>query len=622
MAKSVSASAQKTVAGRTIQEVTDLSVDEQLYLYERSRRFKARAEPANSEADTPSAGSLCKVEDEDVDEKVEDRTSTVYLLFMEGSTRTRESLRNAGIFHDVKVNEFQAETSSFQKNETITDTMKMLSVYSTGRTVFVVRSPMEGVCSWLETVLPAHTSRFGIPKPSFVNAGDGRFTHPVNEFVDAFTLLETNRFDRSSVHLALIGDLAHGRTAHSKVDGLKVFEKVRVDLIAAGPFQYPVEYRNKMLERGFQVREFESLQDYIEQAADSLATCWYFYQPQFKRCGALTPGEQDALRASVSFRPEWCDKLPKNSRFFQTLPRNQKHPMVPVQLDSSGINGWDRLASNAYFVHTVLLSMLFGKVGPSAAAVAAGAGPAKALPASKALGSPQEWNFKPLLRTTSSTDATMVRPFGSGSAIELPDFMEPVQLAASGGGERMPARASGGGTQPIRDGLVIDHIALGFDGPAVWRTLRLVRALLGWSKYTSSEGVYMSKTAGLKGIMSLPNFDYGTLTLTQMKMLASIAPGCTVNAVKNSRVVVKYRLHIPERIYNLPSIRCKNELCVSNPGNKQRDVVAYFERCNYYETSALPDVKACEYLFVCKYCKWPHQYSDIWVEPSAIARNL
>lgn len=43
--------------------------------------------------------------------------------------------------------------------------------------------------------------------------------------MDIFSLLEHHKWDRSAVHLALVGDLAHGRTAHSKVQGLKIFQK-------------------------------------------------------------------------------------------------------------------------------------------------------------------------------------------------------------------------------------------------------------------------------------------------------------------------------------------------------------------------------------------------------------
>lgn len=590
--------AQKTektgLAGRTIQLVTDISLEEQLYLYERARRLKDKQicdKPGASPTSfNPEPRPLCEVGDAEVSEKVDMPDATVYLLFMEGSTRTKESFRNAAIYHNVKVNEFQAETSSFQKNETITDTMKMLSVYSTRRSVFIVRSPLEGVCSWLQTVLPRHAERFGIPPPAFVNAGDGRYTHPTAELIDSFSLLEQQKWDRSFIHVALVGDLAHVRTAHSKVDGLNVFRKVKVDLVAPEVFEYPVEYRNKMRENGFELREFSSVEEYFNQASDSLASIWCFYQPQFQRCGDMPQELVGSLRGKVSFRHEWQSRLPEGAVFFQTLPRNKEHPIIPLSLDGTSLNGWDRVANNAYFVHVVLLSTLFGKVGPQS--------------------------------LTSEEDAPEVQekrsplPFSDAAkSSPLPEFIEAVDLSSA---ERIrrPERATSGGSMPLQDGMVIDHICVSVDAAYCWRRLRMVRTILGWSKHIGSEGVYHSKRGEgqKKGLMSFPNFSFETLTVPQMKVLASIAPGCTVNAIKGSKVFAKYRLHVPERIYNLPNIRCKNGPCVSHPQNKQRDVVAYFERVPFYETSALPGCKAGEYLLVCKYCRWPHRYEDIWAD--------
>mmetsp|Transcript_99637 Transcript_99637/g.177373 ORF Transcript_99637/g.177373 Transcript_99637/m.177373 type:complete len:602 (+) Transcript_99637:61-1866(+) len=575
------------LAGRTVHEVTDLSLEEQLYLYERTRRFKAKKHGINDQV-----ASLCEVVDANETEQVESPDSTVYLLFMEGSTRTRESLRNAAVYHGVKVNEFSAETSSFQKNETITDTMKMLAVYSTERSIFVIRSPLEGVCGWLKMVMAAHAERFNIPKPSFLNAGDGAFTHPVGEFVDIFSLLERNRWDRSAVHLALVGDLAHGRTAHSKVEGLKVFQKVRVDLVAPEIFGYPVEYRNRMRQDGFEVREFSSVEEYLETAAGSVANVWYFYKPQFSKCGDIGQARLNELRGQVSFRAEWKQKLPQGVSFFQTLPRDKEYPIIPLSFDMLPINGWDAVAANAYFLDVVLLGMLFGRIG-------------------RGLQPPT--NTRELRAHEEA--AVEPRPVFSAEAkvSDLPSFIQAADLTKDGH-QRDPQRASSGGPVPITDGIVIDHIGLSQDSASCWKRLRMVRSILGWSKHIGSEGVYCSRRhpGHTKGIMALPSFGYQTVKVQELKMLASVAPGCTINCVASSKVVAKYRLQVPDFIYNMPNISCKNKLCVSNPKNKQRDVVAYMERVPYYQSSVLPNCKEAEYLYVCKYCRWPHVYESIW----------
>lgn len=584
--------AQGCLAGRTIQEVADLSLQEQLYLYERTRQFKAKKHTAQggSQCSASKAPPLCEVQDANEDERMDNHDSTVYLLFMEGSTRTRESLRNAAVYHGVKVNEFQAESSSFQKNETITDAMKMLSVYSIGRSVFVLRSPLEGVCRWLQNTMAAHAERFGIPVPAFLNAGDGAYKHPLGEMVDIFSLLEMNNWDNSAVHLALVGDLAHGRTAHSKVDGLKVFGKVRIDLVAPELFGYPVEYKTRMRTEGFEVREFASVEEYMQNASGSVASTWYFYKPYFSKYGDLGGARKKELLSQVTFRSEWYDTLPQGAKFFQTLPRDKENPIIPLAFDSLPINGWDGLASNAYFLDVVLLGMLFGKIGRGLQA--------RALSKSLLTAEVEK----------RSRAALLSEELGPG---DLPNFIQAVDLSTSSH-SRDPKRARAGGPVPITDGLVIDHICVSKDSSKTWHALQLVRRLMGWSNHIGSEGVAKKSEDIFKGIMALPGFHFESLNVAELKTLASIAPECTINCISGSKVVAKYRLQVPERIFSLPNISCKNVLCVSNPVNKQRDVYSYFERVPYYQSSVLPGCEEAEYLYVCKYCRWPHTYANIW----------
>lgn len=436
-----------------------------------------------------------------------------------------------------------------------------------------------------------HTEKFGLPTPAFVNAGDGQYTHPLGELLDIFSLLEQKRWDRSTLHIALVGDLAHGRTAHSKVDGLKVFNQVRVDLVAPSVFQYPVEYRNAMWSNGFQVREFDSVEAYLDGAADSVATIWYFCQPQFKRVGEVAQATVLDMRSKITFRAEWQRRLPAGVCFLQTLPRDKENPVIPLAFDPLPLNCWDKVANNAFFLYTVLLGMLYGKFGR---------------------GLPQQ-PPRALSEAESELRQSSLCPFAAAArGSPLPTFMEPVPLMKDH--SRRPERADSGGAVPLMDGLVIDHIGVSSDSASVWQKMYRVRTILGWAKKVGYEGVYSTSKGPdlMKGIMSLPNFDFESITVPQMKVLASIAPDCTMNAVANSAVIGKYRLHVPERIYNLPIISCKNKLCISNPLNKQRDVVTSFERVPFYQTSVLPNCKKAQYLFVCKYCQWPHEYEAIW----------
>jgi len=330
-----------------------------------------------------------------------------------------------------------------------------------------------------------------------------------------------------------------------------------------------------------------------------LATIWSFFQPQLKRHGDVAQEAAELLRSQVSFRLEWQSKLQPGTVFFQTMPRNKDFPIIPLALDNSELNGWDRVANNAYYLYVVLLSLVFGKIG-------------RGLPLnSEVVADKAE-------RDAEDRMASICLLAADGGKQSLPEFIEDVQLQKDH--KRDPERAATGGPIPLEDGLVVDHIFLSTDASVCWKRNRMVRTILGWTKLMGREGVYESRRVpgSMKGIMSFPNFACEGLTVSHLKMLASVAPGCTVNCIKESQVIRKFRLHVPLRIVNLPSICCKNTLCVSNPANKQRDISAFFERVPFYETSALPTAKTGEheYLYVCKYCKWPHQYEDIWTTES------
>ena len=99
-----------------------------------------------------------------------------------------------------------------------------------------------------------------------------------------------------------VGDLYHGRTVHSKADGLKLFNKVKVDLIAPPELAMPENYLEKMKNNGFEVREFASIEEYLNQ--ESVAKMWYFTRPQLERMGERILQKQDLLRKSITFRNE------------------------------------------------------------------------------------------------------------------------------------------------------------------------------------------------------------------------------------------------------------------------------------------------------------------------------
>ena len=517
--------------GRTLAVAGDLSVDEQRYLYDRTRALK---EAWSAGGDLESF-------------RIRDPELGVYLMFLEDSTRTKESFRNAALFHDVKLNVFDATSSSFKKSESIVDTVKMLFGYSR-RSVFIMRTKMEGVCRALEEQIGDYADKIGREHPVFINGGDGRHEHPTQEFLDEFTFLEHGGWDDAYLHVALIGDLRHGRTVHSKADGLRAFRSVKVDLVAPEELALPDSYRSRMDENGFEVREWESIEEYV--ASGDVSTTWYFTRLQLERMGDEVRDMEAELRRAVTFRRRFLEKLPAGARFFHPLPRHREKPVIPSFLDATPLNGWDEQSINGYFTRIIELALVAGRLGDDFTGDSPTAEPAEDPFVAEV----------PVTRTTRVEDRFKV------------------------------------GIKPVDDGIVIDHIAKGRAEGEIWNRVDKIRRVLNLN-VRSSHGVFHTADPGeFKGIISLPDItEFGP---TELKKLAAVSPGCTLNIIEGRSVRRKYRLSMPPKIYKFSEISCKNPECITYPSAYQH-VPPFFYRTGG-ET------------FTCRYCGKRHDYGDIW----------
>ncbi|MBL8968887.1 MAG: aspartate carbamoyltransferase [Spirochaetaceae bacterium] len=520
--------------GRTVAVVNDLGADEQLYLYRKARELK---EAALAGRDVSGF-------------RLDERDYQVYLIFMDDSTRTRESFRNAAGFLGSRVNVFDAATSSFNKNESIADTIKMLAGYAED-SAFVIRSKLEGVCRGLEGTIGRFAEQAGRPRPAFVNAGDGKHEHPTQEFLDEFSFLEQLDWKRDRIHLALTGDLYHGRTVHSKVDGLGIYKEVTVDLVAPELLGMPAHYVEKMRRKGYEVRLYESIDEYL--AAGKVAPIWYFTRLQLERMGDAVLEKADSLRGALTFRRDQLGRLPEGARFYHPLPRDRAKPTNPQFLDELPLNGWDAQSANGYWTRIVLLGMVSGLLGA---------------------------DYQGARYAPESYEDDFVKE-------------APVELHSK------PEYKVG--IKPVEEGIVIDHIASGRPIGEIWDYVDAARRILSLN-VRSSHGVYHTNSGDFKGIISLP--DVTSFGERDLKKLAAIAPGCTLNLIRGHRVVKKYRLQMPPRIYSFDEISCKNPACVSAPAHQEGLSPEFLRKAPAAGESATT--------FVCKYCEKEHAFREIW----------
>ena len=140
-------------------------------------------------------------------------------LFFENSTRTRNSFSLAARRLGADTLDFSASTSSLSKGETFIDTAK--NIEAMGVDLVVVRHRTPGTPHLL-----AQNLRCGV-----INAGDGAHEHPTQGLLDILTIRQ-RRGQVAGLTVALVGDIAHSRTARSNIWGLK---KLGAHVIVCGP---------------------------------------------------------------------------------------------------------------------------------------------------------------------------------------------------------------------------------------------------------------------------------------------------------------------------------------------------------------------------------------------------
>jgi aspartate carbamoyltransferase catalytic subunit len=144
---------------------------------------------------------------------------TVANLFFENSTRTRNSFSLAAKRLGADTVEFSSSGSSLSKGETFIDTAKNIEAMNVD--AMVVRHHTPGT-----PYLLAHNVECCV-----VNAGDGPHEHPTQGLLDIMTIRE-HRGNLRGLTVALVGDIAHSRTARSNIWGLK---KLGAHVIVCGP---------------------------------------------------------------------------------------------------------------------------------------------------------------------------------------------------------------------------------------------------------------------------------------------------------------------------------------------------------------------------------------------------
>ena len=172
-------------------------------------------------------------------------------MFFEPSTRTRVSFGCAFNLLGGQVRETtDVKTSSISKGESLYDTARVISGYSD---VIVMRHPKVGSVAEF-----AKASRVPV-----INGGDGPNEHPSQALLDLYTIKkELQSKDRTidGMHIAMVGDLKHGRTVHSLSQLLLLYNDLEFTLISPKELRMPEAITSELKAAGHKLVETEDME--------------------------------------------------------------------------------------------------------------------------------------------------------------------------------------------------------------------------------------------------------------------------------------------------------------------------------------------------------------------------
>jgi aspartate carbamoyltransferase catalytic subunit len=175
-------------------------------------------------------------------------------LFYEPSTRTRLSFESAmlKLGGSVVGTENAKEFSSAAKGESLEDSTRVIASYVD---CIVIRHSEEGAAK-----ICAEVSS----KP-VINGGDGKGQHPTQALLDVYTIYrELGRLNNLKV--ALVGDLASGRTVRSLCYLLSKFENIEIIFVSPDNLKMKDDIKYYLTEKKICFREENDLNKILAEA--------------------------------------------------------------------------------------------------------------------------------------------------------------------------------------------------------------------------------------------------------------------------------------------------------------------------------------------------------------------
>lgn len=258
-------------------------------------------------------------------------------LFYEPSTRTRFSFETAmhRLGGRVISTENAKEFSSVSKGETLEDTIRIMNGYAD---VIVLRHSEVG----------ASRRAAAVSRAPIINAGDGAGQHPTQALLDLYTIRkEIGSID--GLRIAMVGDLAQGRTARSLAYLLSKFRDIKMYFVAPEVLRMKEDILSHLRQHNVWFTEEPVLARVLPEV-----DVVYQTRIQKERFGDRI-ADYENCRGIYIINEEFLAAMKPKSIIMHPLPRLDE---ITMAVDSDPRAAYFRQAQNGLFVRMALLSLV------------------------------------------------------------------------------------------------------------------------------------------------------------------------------------------------------------------------------------------------------------------------
>src|SRR2546426_3914087 len=257
-------------------------------------------------------------------------------LFYEPSTRTRLSFETAMLRLGGRTmgTDNAREFSSAAKGETLEDTIRIVSGYAD---VIVLRHNEQGAARRAAALSP-------VP---ITNAGDGPGQHPTQALLDLYTIRdELGHID--GVRIAMVGDLANGRTVRSLAYLLSKFRDIRICFVAPPQVAMRDDIKVHLDEHHVAWVESEDLGAVLPQVD-------VIYQTRIQKERFSDEASYLAVKGIYRIDASTLDRMRKEAIVMHPLPRVDE---IAPEVDADPRAAYFRQARNGLYIRIALLDKL------------------------------------------------------------------------------------------------------------------------------------------------------------------------------------------------------------------------------------------------------------------------